>query len=176
MYLLSSIQLLRQCSDIQFPGMMLTYCTRTNVAYDNITWKPSYAISLQRWLSAKFPISHLWGGVLSLRVCEMCFVIYLVPVYQEQKWWENMFTIRVLSRLTALLTWAASLGWTRAVTCCNIYREYHAPTCSFYKIIRTSILLVPSFKLSFIWNATSSNYRIIWMAFFYQFWFILFNM
>ena len=64
--------------------------------------------------------------LLSQQVCEMCFVIY----YQEQKkkWWENViFTIHVLSRLTALLTWAASLGWTSAVTCCDIYREYHAP-------------------------------------------------
>ena len=42
-----------------------------------------------------------------------------------------MFTKRLVSRLTALLAWAASLGWTSAVTCCNIYREYHAPTCSF---------------------------------------------
>ena len=60
------------------------------------------------------------------QVCEKCFVIY----YQEQKkkWWENViFTVHVLSRLTELLTWAASLGWTSAVTCCNIYREYHAP-------------------------------------------------
>ena len=38
-----------------------------------------------------------------------------------------IFTIRVLSRLTAVLTRAASLGWTSAVTCYNIYREYHVP-------------------------------------------------
>ena len=58
--------------------------------------------------------------------CVRCALSY----YQEQKkkWWENViFTIHVLSRLTALLTWAASLVWTSAVTCCNIYREYHAP-------------------------------------------------
>ena len=54
----------------------------------------------------------------------MCFVIY----QEQKKWWENViFTIRVLSRLTAVLTWAASLGWTSAVTCCNMYREYHVP-------------------------------------------------
>ena len=51
-----------------------------------------------------------------------------IGVYQELKKWENViFTIRVLSRPTAVLTWAASLGWTFAVTCCNIYREYHVP-------------------------------------------------
>ena len=60
------------------------------------------------------------------QMSEMCFVMYYQG--QNKKWWENViFTIRVLSRLTALLTWAASLGWTSAVTCCNIYREYHAP-------------------------------------------------
>ena len=54
-------------------------------------------------------------------MCETCPVIY----YQEQKKWQEnvIFTIHVLSRLTALLTWAATLGWTSAVTCCNIYRE-----------------------------------------------------
>ena len=59
------------------------------------------------------------------RFCDMCFVIYC---QEQKKWWENViFTMHVLSRLTALLTWATSLGWTSAVTCCNIYREYHAP-------------------------------------------------
>ena len=38
-----------------------------------------------------------------------------------------IFTIHVLSTLTALLTRAASLGGTSAVTCCNIHMEYHAP-------------------------------------------------
>ena len=63
--------------------------------------------------------------LLLRQVCEMCFVV----CQEQKKWYENViFTIRVLSRLTALLTWAASLGWTSAaVTCCNIYREYHAP-------------------------------------------------
>ena len=45
------------------------------------------------------------------QVCEMCFVVH----YQEKKkWWENVMLtiIHVLSRRTALLTWAASLGWT----------------------------------------------------------------
>ena len=53
--------------------------------------------------------------------------------------WENViFTKRVLSRLTAPFTWAASLGWTSAVTCCNIYREYYVPVgklSSFYIVI-----------------------------------------
>ena len=79
----------------------------------------------------KTPIGSVWLWVLLDKyraglqlllpqVCEICFVIY-----QEQKTrWENVIsTIRVLSRLTALLTWAASLGWTSAVTCCNSYRE-----------------------------------------------------
>ena len=32
--------------------------------------------------------------------------------------------------LTAPLTWATSLGWTSAVTCCNVYREYYVPVTS----------------------------------------------
>ena len=55
-----------------------------------------------------------------------------------------IFAIHVLWRLTALLTWAASLGWTSAVTCCNIYREYHAPVVFTLSYVRTAILLVPS--------------------------------
>ena len=63
------------------------------------------------------------------QVCEMCFVIY----QGQKKWWENgIFTIRVLSRLTTLLTWAASLGWTSAVICCNIYREYYSTYLSIF--------------------------------------------
>ena len=85
--------------------------------------------------------SHKCLQLLLPQVCEMLFLMY----YKEQKkkkWWENViFTIRVLSRLTALLTWAASLGWTSAVTCCNIYGEYHTPV-------------------------SRSNSRIKWMAFF----------
>ena len=62
--------------------------------------------------------------------------------------------------------------------CCDLLQHLQGVprTCSFYIIIRTSILLVPSLlKLSFIWNVTRSNSRIIWMAFFAQFCFILFN-
>ena len=91
----------------------------------------------------------------------------LCHIYQGQnkKWWENViFTIHVLSRLTALLSWAASLGWTSAVTCCNIYRVPR--TYSIHKIIRTSILLVPSLNLSFTWNVTRSNSRTILMVLF----------
>lgn len=62
--------------------------------------------------------------------------------------------------------------------CCDLLQHLQGVprTCSFYIIIRTSILLVPSLKLSFIWNVTRSNSRIIWMAFFAKFCFILFNM
>ena len=79
------------------------------------------------------------------QVCEMCFVIY----YQEQKKkrCENViFTIHVLSRLTALLTWAVSLGWSSAVTCCNIYREYHEPVV---------------FTLSYVHRLCSSHHFIL---------------
>ena len=71
------------------------------------------------------------------QVCEICFVIYYQE--QEKKWWENViFTIHVLSRLTALLTWAASLGWT----CCDLLQRLQGVprTCSCYTpsiIIRT---------------------------------------
>ena len=63
--------------------------------------------------------------------------------------------------------------------CCDLLQHLQwvpRTSCSYYIIIRTSILLVPSLKLSFIWNVTRSNSRIIWMAFFAQFCFILFNM
>ena len=63
--------------------------------------------------------------------------------------------------------------------CCDLLQHLRGVprTCSFYISIRTSILLVPSsLKLSFIWNVARSNSRIIWMAFFAQFCFILFNM
>ena len=63
--------------------------------------------------------------------------------------------------------------------CCDLLQHLQGVprTCSLYIIIRTWILLVPSsLKLSFIWNITRSNYRIILMAFFAQFCFILFNM
>ena len=70
---------------------------------------------------------------------------YLVCCQEQNKRWENViFTIHVLSRLTALFTWAASLGWTSA--CCDLLQHFQGVprTCSFYIIIRTSILLVPS--------------------------------
>ena len=63
--------------------------------------------------------------------------------------------------------------------CCDLLQHLQGVprTCSFYIFIRTSILLVPSsLKLSFIWNVTRSNSRFIWMAFFTQSCFILFNM
>ena len=94
-----------------------------------------------------------------------CVWNVLCHIYQEQKkWWENViFTIRVLSRLTAVLTWAARLGWTSAVTCCNFYREYHQVPVVFEFLhhTRTSIVLGSSLKHSIAWNVTKSNYRII---------------
>ena len=129
---------------------------------------------LEVWLWVLLDKHHP-GLQLLPQVCEMCFVIYL-EVYQEQKkWWDNaIFTIRVPSRPTAVLTWAASLGWTSAVTCCNVYREYHVPVVlEFLHYIRTLILLVSSLKKSFIRNVTRSNSRIMWMAVFSQFCFIM---
>ena len=52
--------------------------------------------------------------------------------------------------------------------CCDLLQHLQglSRTCSFHIIIiRTSILLVPSLKLSFLWNVTRSNSRIIWMTF-----------
>ena len=103
----------------------------------------------------------------------------LCHIYQQQKkWWENViFTIRVLSRLTVVLTWATSLGWTSPVTCCNIYMEYHVPVLfEFLHHIRTSILLASSLKWSSIWNVTRSISRVMWTAVFAEFCFILVNM
>ena len=65
--------------------------------------------------------------------------------------------------------------------CCDLLQHLQGVTvprtCSFYIIIRTSLLLVPSsLKLSSIWNVTRSNSRIICMAYFAQFCFIMFNM
>ena len=63
--------------------------------------------------------------------------------------------------------------------CCDLLQHLQGVPrpCSFYIIIRTSILLVPSsLKLSFVRNVTISNSRIIWMACFAQFCSILFNM
>ena len=96
--------------------------------------------------------------------------------YKEQKkCWENViFTIRVLSRLTALLN--LSRKKPGLDLCCDLLHHLQAVprTCSFHKIGRTSIfLLVQSLKLTFIWNVTRPNSRIIWMVYFHQFCFIL---
>ena len=110
------------------------------------------------------------------QVCEMCFVIY----YQEQKkkeWWENVIiTIHVLSKTNSTVNLSRKPGLD---FCCDLLQHLQGVprTCNFYKIIRTSILLVPSsLKLYFISNLTRSNSRIILKAFFAQFVFILFNM
>ena len=69
--------------------------------------------------------SSTTGGVWTV----LCHISRSEEVMREC----DIHHIRVLSRLkTALLTWAASLGWTSAVTCCNIYREYYVPTCTFW--------------------------------------------
>ena len=84
------------------------------------------------WQISRRPATSSTTGVCSV----------LCHIYQEhKKWWENViFNIRVLWRLTAVLTWAASLGCTSPVTCCNIYREYHVPVVfEFLHHIRTSI-------------------------------------
>ena len=125
------------------------------------------------WKISRGPATSSTTGVWNV-LCHTC--------QEQKKWWENViFTIHVISRLTALLSWAASLGWTSAVTCCNVYREYHEAVpppqfFCFYVIIRTLILLVPSLKLSFIWSATTFNSRIVWMTVFASFCLNLFNM
>ena len=82
--------------------------------------------------------------ILLPQVCEMCFVI---RIYREQKkLLENViFTIiRVISRFTTVLTWAASLGWTSAVTRCNIYREHHVPV--FFEFLQHIYVFVSSVR------------------------------
>ena len=82
------------------------------------------------WLWVLFDQYRAGMELLLPQVCEMCFVIYR----EQKKCWENLiFTIRVLSRLTALLTWAASLGWT----CCDLLQHVQGVprTCSFYVIV-----------------------------------------
>ena len=40
-----------------------------------------------------------------------------------------------------LLTWAASLDWTSAVTCCNTYREYYVPVEKLSRILVFHIIV-----------------------------------
>ena len=91
-----------------------------------------------------------------------------------------LFTIRVLSTLTALLTWAASPGWTSAVTCCNIYREYHVPVELCFLVFTLSYQV----HVHRFWSSLTclsyekvirSNSRSMWMALFAQFCLILFR-
>ena len=51
-------------------------------------------------------------------------VLFHIPRAEEEAMRECGIHQHVLSRLTALLTWAPSLGWTSALTCCNSHREY----------------------------------------------------
>ena len=74
---------------------------------------------------------------------------------EEEVMWENVIlTINAISRQTALLTWATSLGLTSAVTCCNIYREYHAPVVFTSTYIHRFCSSHQSSCLSYIWKVT----------------------
>ena len=129
---------------------------------------------LEIWLWVLLDKYRTGQQLLLPQVCEMCFV-----TYQEQKWWENViFTIRVLSRRTALLTWAASPGWISAVTRCNIYREYHVSVyiIVFTRCYHTNVDFArPITQIVFhAWNVTRFNSRIIWMTVLLNFvWFCL---
>ena len=90
--------------------------------------------------------------------CVKCVLSYIKSRGDERMWYSPY----TLSRLTALLTWAAS----GLDVCCDLLlqRLQGVPrTCSFYIIIlvRTSILLVPSLKLIafHVWNVTRSKSR-----------------
>ena len=96
--------------------------------------------------------------------CVKCALLYV----KSRRSNENViFNIHVRSRLSAVnLSRKPGLD-----LCCDLLQHLQGVprSCSFYKIIRTSILLVPSLKLSFNWSVTRSNSRIIWMAFFINF-------
>ena len=118
------------------------------------------------WLWVLLDENRTGLQLLLPQVCKMRFVRYQE---QNKKWWEDgIFTIRVLSRLTVLLTWAASLGWTSAVTCCNIYREYHVSVyiLVFTRCHHTKVdFSRPITQIVFhMWNVTRRNSRIIWMT------------
>ena len=108
----------------------------------------------------------------SPQVCEMCFVIYLLSRAGEE---VMRAYIHVLSRLTALLTWATSPGWTSAETCCNVYKEYHASVVFTLSYVR-QFCSSHHHSNCLIWNVTRSEFRNIWMSFFAWLCSILFNM
>ena len=119
------------------------------------------------------------AGLLLLlpQVCAMCFIIYSGVLSRA----EDVIRECDIHHTRSIKTNSAvNLSRKPGLDlCCDVLQHLQGVprTCSFYIIIRTSILLVPSsLKLSFIWNVTRSNSRIIWMAFFAQFCFILFNL
>ena len=112
--------------------------------------------------------------LLLSQVCEMCFVI--LSRAEEVMRECDIHHARAIKTISVVnLSRKPGLEF-----CCDLLQHLQRvprTSCSFYIIIRTSILLVSSsLKLYFIWNVTRSNSRIIWMAFFAQFCFILFTM
>ena len=94
------------------PRFCLGRNTRYPVVIEEDTRRAVARHRLEIWLWVLLDNYRAGLQLLLPQVCEICLVIY----QEQNKWWDNMiFTIRVLSRLTALLTWAASLGWTFAV-------------------------------------------------------------
>ena len=98
------------------------------------------------------------------QVCEMCFVMSRAEEVMRECDIHHTRSIKTNS--------VVNLSRKPGLDLCGDLLQHlqGVPgTCSFYKIIRTSILLVPSLKLSFNWSVTRSNSRIIWMAFFINF-------
>ena len=110
--------------------------------------------------------------------CVKCALSYIIKSRRrsDEAVWYSPF-IHVLSRLSALLTWAASLGCTSASNCCKIYREYHAHVFFTFSYVRTHRFCSSHHSNSLSYEkVTRPNSRIIWMAFFAQFCGILFIM
>ena len=85
------------------------------------------------------------GLQLLPQVCEMRFVI---RCQEQKKWWENViFTMRTIKTNSAV-NLSRKLGLDR---CCDLLQHLRGVprTCSFYIIIRTSILLIISTQIVF---------------------------
>ena len=125
------------------------------------------AVERQRsetWLWVLLDKYRVGLQLLLPQACETCFVIYC----QEQKkkpWYNELFSIHALSRQTALLTLAGSLGWISTATCCGIYKDYHKPViftlpyvywlCAFHHLVMfehlsISCLFYPSLHAGYI--------------------------